>query len=244
MPKQVGPALAELLGAFALMFVGGAAILHGESLLTIALAHGLVLGVTVTAFMHVSGGQFNPAVSIALAIIKKQSWSQAGLFSVAQLVGATLAALILRNTFSAEVVEANSLGATLGSLTGAASEDSVRLGMAFLLEVVATFFLMCVIMGSAVDERGVGKSATVGGMAIGLIVSANILAIGPLTGASMNPSRSFGPALVGGHWDAHWLYWLAPVVGAALAALFWTIVLGLSDDPNVESPEERGRGGG
>lgn len=230
MAKLVGPAVAEIIGVFGLMFVGGAAILHGDqSLLTVALAHGLILGTCVTAFMHISGAQFNPAVSFALALTKKQPWSQALVFIAAQLVGAALAAMLLKASFSSGDVEAGRLGATLGSLT--LPGDDANIAIAFILEVVATFFLMSVILGSAVDKRGVGKNATVGGIAIGLVITADILAIGPLTGASMNPSRSFGPALVGGHWDAHWLYWLAPMVGASLAAVMWSTLMGGTDEP-------------
>lgn len=216
--------IAEFFGAFALMFVGGAAIINtgGENLLAIALAHGLILAVTVSATMHISGGQFNPAVSIGLALIKKQGWGQAVAFSVAQLVGAVAAAAVLASFFSQAAVESVDLGATLGTLSRG---DGANLVGVFVLEVIATFTLMMVILGSAVDPRGVGKSATVGGFAIGLCVAGLILAIGPLTGASMNPCRSFGPALVGGHWEIHWVYWVAPVLGATIAALVWHVLL-------------------
>jgi MIP family channel proteins len=213
--------VAEAVGALALMFVGGAAILNGSDLLHVAMAHGLILAVTVTALMHISGGQFNPAVSVALAVIGRQPWGRALAFAAAQLAGAALGAFLLSRAFSAGQVEAGRLGATLGSLSLAGNT-----GMVLVLEAVATFFLMLVILGSAVDQRGVGQGAKVGGFAIGLTVSANILAIGPLTGASMNPSRSFGPALVGGYWDMHWAYWAAPIAGAVAAALVWSLLLG------------------
>ncbi len=213
---------AEFIGAFALMFVGGAAIIGtgGENLLVIACAHGLILGIMVTATMHISGGQLNPAVSVALATIRKQSWSQAGIFVVAQAIGAVAAAAILKATFPDW--DAVKLGATLGSLSTGA-EASV--GTVLVLEFIATFFLMFAVMGTAVDVRGVGKTAAVGGFAIGLTVCADILAIGPLTGASMNPSRSFGPALVGGYWDIQWLYWVAPILGAICAAVSYRLIL-------------------
>jgi len=100
----------------------------------------------------------------------------------------------------------------------------------FILEVIATFFLVFTVFGTAVDQRGVGKGPMVGGFAIGLTVMMDILMIGPATGASMNPARSFGPALVGGYWDLHWLYWLAPLVGGGLAALVWRYGIGLEGD--------------
>lgn len=239
MKKLAAGAICEFIGGFALMFVGGAAILHGEGLLTVAIAHGLILGTTVTAFMHISGGQFNPAVSVALAIIRKQPWSRALVFIAAQLVGAVMAAWLLSAAFPSKALASGKLGATLGSLTSHDAEMST-VALALVLEIIATFFLMCVIMGSAVDERGAGRTATVGGLAIGLTLTADILAFGPLTGASMNPCRSFGPALVGGYWQWHWLYWVGPMIGAALAAILWVTLLGGTEEPGVVSPAERG----
>ena len=225
---------AEFIGTFALMFVGGAAIIitGGENLLTIAFAHGLILAVMVSATIHISGGQINPAVSIALAIFQKQQWSRAGLFIIAQLLGSTVAALLLYVIFNG-VYETGNIGATLGSLTRADS-DHRSLPAAFGLEVIMTFFLMFVIVGTVVDKRGVGQTIAVGGLAIGLTVAANILCAGPLTGASMNPARSFGPALIAGAWDAHWLYWTAPLVGTLLATSVYAVLFSL----NGESPKQ------
>ncbi len=214
--------VAEFVGTFALMFAGGAAIIvtGGENLVAIALAHGLILSVMVSATMHISGGQLNPAVAIALGIIGKQSWTQVGMFVAAQVAGSVFAAFLLSTLFTGPGydVEAVKLGATLGSMS---SGEAISVAGVLGLEVIATFFLMFVIMGTAVDKRGVGGSAAVGGFGIGLTVAANILAIGPATGASMNPARSFGPALVGGWWNMHWAYWLAPIIGATLAAVVY-----------------------
>lgn len=212
---------AEFVGTFALTFVGAGAIIvtANEDLLAVAAAHGLILAVMVSATMHISGGQINPAVSIALGLIRKQSWSQTGLFVLAQLVGAVLAAAILKGIMSgAHDVDAVQVGATLGTLSSVASEQASLFGV-MCLEFIATFFLMFVIMGTAVDEHGVGGSRAVGGFAIGLTLAAAILCIGPLTGASLNPARSFGPALIAGAWDMHLAYWLAPILGAAVAAV-------------------------
>lgn len=215
--------IAECIGAFALMFVGGAAILNGGDLLQVALAHGLILSVTVSALMHISGGQFNPAVSIALASIGKQSWGLAAAYSVAQLAGAVLAAFLLTQFFTPAEVEAVRLGATLGraSIQSPDSLVTPSVAVVMIVEAIATFLLMITILGSAVDPRGVGKDAKVGGFAIGLCVAALILAIGPITGASMNPCRSFGPALVGGYWAMHAAYWVGPITGAIAAAFAW-----------------------
>ena len=216
-------AIAEFLGAFALMFVGGGAIVvtAGENLVAIALAHGLILGVMVTATMHISGGQFNPAVSVALGLIGKQPWSRVAAFVAAQLAGATAAALLLDVLLSA-AYDVGNLGATLGSLTTADS-GALSPGRAVGLEAIATFLLMFVIMGTVVDERGVGAVKVTSGFAIGLTLAAVILCLGPLTGASLNPSRSFGPALIAGAWDYHWVYWVGPMTGAGLAAVVYTV---------------------
>ena len=211
--------LAEFVGTFALMFVGGGAIIvtSGDNLLAIALAHGLILAVMVSATMHISGGQINPAVSIALGLAGRQPWPRAGAFIVAQIAGATVAAFLLKLLMSG-AYDVGNVGATLGALTESGSEHANAIG-AVALEAIATFFLMFVIMGTAVDQRGVGGSSAVGGFAIGLTLAAAILCIGPLTGASLNPARSLGPAIVAGAWDAHWVYWVGPIAGAALASL-------------------------
>jgi MIP family channel proteins len=216
-------AIAEFVGTFALMFIGGGAIIvtGGENLVAIAMAHGLILAVMVTATMHISGGQINPAVSIALSIIGKQPWSRTATFVAAQIAGATAAAFLLKVLLSSSY-DVGNIGATLGSLTTADSgaASAVR---AVGLEIIGTFFLMFVIMGSAVDGRGVGAVKVTSGFAIGLTLAAVILCLGPLTGASVNPARSLGPALIAGAWEYHWVYWVGPVTGAVLAAVFYTI---------------------
>ncbi len=230
------PAVAEFIGAFALMFIGGGAIIvtGGENLLAIALAHGLILGVMVTATMHISGGQFNPAVSVALGIIGKQPWPRVAAFVAVQLAGATAAALLLKVLLSGSY-DVGNIGATLGSLTGT-DPGAVGPVRAVVLEVIATFFLMFVIMGVAVDERGVGAVKVTSGFAIGLTVTAAILCLGPLTGASLNPSRSFGPALIAGAWDFHWVYWVGPITGAALAAVVYTVSFRTGSPGPAEGP--------
>ncbi len=238
MKRILGGCVAEFVGTFALMFVGGAAIVlttggTGGGLVGIALAHGLILACVVSATMHISGGQINPAVSIALLSIGKQGPAKTGLFIVSQMAGATLGAFLLRIGFDSVVLadgtsaaEACNLGATLP-----ANPEAVSLTALLILEVAATFLLMFSILGSAVDPRGVGKGPMVGGFAIGLTVAALILAIGPVTGASMNPARSFGPQILaenaGWNW---WAYYVAPLVGAVLAAQVWNAFIGFGKD--------------
>ncbi|MHC4947639.1 MAG: aquaporin [Planctomycetota bacterium] len=226
---------AELVGVFALTLVGAGSIIATEAvpgggggLLTVALAHGLILGVMVSATMHVSGGQINPAVSIGLAVIRRQTWARASLFVAGQVAGAVLAAGLLQGLLgdvpaaeggrAADVVR---LGATLG-------DPAYRLeaGPVFGLELIATFLLMVVMMGTVVDSRGVGRTMSVGGLAVGLTLTACMLFIGPFTGGSLNPARSFGPALLAGAWDLHWVYWGAPAAGAVLAAVLYDRILG------------------
>jgi len=218
--------LAEFVGTFALMFAGGGAIIvtGGDNLVAIAFAHGLILAVMVSATMHISGGQINPAVSIALGLVGKQPWSKAGIFIVAQVLGAVVAAFLLKTLLSG-AYEVGNVGATLGEFSRAGGENYAPVKV-LGLEAIATFFLMFVIMGTAVDKRGVGKTAAIGGLGIGLTLTAAILCIGPATGASLNPARSFGPALVAGAWTMHWAYWVGPIVGAALAAFAYRCVFG------------------
>lgn len=223
--------LAEFVGTFGLTFVGAGSIIMtaampngGGGLVAVALAHGLILAIVISAAMHTSGGQINPAVSVALAAIGKQSWPQAFMFIVAQVIGSVCAASVLKATMGSIPVDGGStsalvsvkLGATLGGMGLGATT-------VLALEIIATFFLMWAVMGTAVDSRGVGKTMALGGFAIGLTVTADILAIGPATGASMNPARSFGPAFIfsmggGDAWSMHWVYWIGPIIGATFAA--------------------------
>ena len=207
--------ISEFIGTFALVFVGGAAIMVVSQsnspfgLLQIALAHGLVLAVFISALMRISG-HFNPAVTLGFVAARRIEPMMAGLYIVAQLLGAVLAAYLLKATFPAEVFAATRGGGQAISLDVTATQ-------AWILEAVATFFLTFVIFGTAVDP----KAPRVGGFAIGLVVTIDILAIGPLTGASMNPARSFGPALVTGIFEGQFVYWTAPIVGSIVAALLY-----------------------
>ena len=221
-------AVAEFVGSFALMFIGGGAIIvtGGENLVAIALAHGLILAVMVSATMHISGGQINPAVSIGLALIKKQPWAQAAIFIIAQVAGSVVAALLLK-VLMASSFDVGNIGATLGPLTDGYDPTKTNVLAAVGLEAIGTFFLMFVILGTAVDKRGVGGSAAIGGLGIGLTLAAVILCIGPATGGSVNPARSLGPALVAGAWQSHWVYWVGPIVGATVAAFVYKTVFTL-----------------
>lgn len=202
--------VAEAIGTFFLCFAGIAAIVNAQNnLLGIALAHGIALAIGVSIFAGISGGHLNPAVTIGFLSTGRIKPPLALLYIVSQLVGATLAALACKWMFLPEAVESAQLGIPLPGAW-------VTVPVLLVTEAILTFLLMTSIFGTAVDERAVRMK--LGGWAIGLTVAFDILAGGPVTGASMNPARSFGPALVQGNFTLHWCYWVAPIVGAVIAA--------------------------
>jgi MIP family channel proteins len=224
-PRLARRAAAEGLAAFALVFAGCGAIIanarYGGALGTvgIALVFGLVIMVMVYATGHLSGAHINPAVTLAFTLTRHFPAREALAYIGAQLVGATLAALLLRAVWPAEPA---SLGATT---------PSVAAGSAFVYELVLTAFLMFVIMAVATDVRAVGAAAAI---AIGGVIGLDALFGGPVTGASMNPARSFGPALVSGEWRDFWVYVAGPIGGAALGALAYQVVRG---QPGPTAPD-------
>jgi MIP family channel proteins len=220
---KIQPLLAEFLGTFFFCFAGIAAILSatpavgsGAGIVGIALAHGLALSVAVNAFGGISGAHFNPAVSLAFFITGRLPLFSLGPYIAVQLLGSTMAALVCRMIFPAAAVIQSQLGLPLPAVW--ATPMVVMIG-----EFVMAFLLMTAYFGTAVDARG--QAVKIGGFGIGLTVTFNILAGGALTGASMNPARSFGPALVMGNFSWHWLYWLAPIAGACAAAVLYEKVM-------------------
>jgi MIP family channel proteins len=220
---KIQPLLAEFLGTFFFCFAGIAAILcstpsigSGAGIVGIALAHGLALSVAVNTFGGISGAHFNPAVSMGFLVTRRLPLVSLGPYIVAQLLGATLAALICRGIFPVEAIAQAQLGIPLPAAW-------VTPGVVVVAEFVMTYLLMTAIFGTAVDQRG--QAVKIGGFGIGLTVAFDILAGGAVTGASMNPARSFGPALVLGNWHWHLLYWLAPIAGACTAALVYEHLL-------------------
>ncbi len=206
---------AEFIGIFALVFVGGASIMSTtmarmeHPLLIVAVAHGLILAVMVTATMRISG-HLNPAVTLGFLAARRIEPMMAMVYIVAQLLGAAVAAYALKGVYPAEIATATRLGGQSIALELSASQ-------AILCEMIATFFLTFVVFGTAVDPA----APKVGGFAIGLVVAADILAIGPLTGASMNPARSFGPAMVSGILEGQAIYWAGPILGSVAAAVLY-----------------------
>ncbi|MCB1034275.1 MAG: MIP family channel protein [Acidobacteria bacterium] len=218
--------LAEALGVFALVTAGCGAILVEAQTgalghLGVALAFGLVITVMVAATGHISGAHLNPAVTLAFSLIRHFPAPEVPLYAGAQLVGGAAGALALRALFGPSA----SLGVTLPA--GSA-------GQSLGLEVLLTAVLMFVITAVATDTRAVGETAA---LCIGATVALGALWGGPVSGASMNPARSFGPALVAGQWQHHWVYWLGPIVGALLGAVLYKILQGGSEEGKSLPPE-------
>jgi aquaporin NIP len=212
--------VAEAIGTFALVFAGAGAIMvdaktHQLGHVGVAITFGLVIAFGVYSVGHISGAHFNPAVSFAFALSRHFPWPRVVGYWVAQAAGALIAAALLRGSLG----KVADVGATLPS-------GSQR--QSFLWEVVLTFFLMFVIMAVATDTRAVGEAAAI---AIGGTVGLDAMFGGPISGASMNPARSLGPALVSGNLHALWLYILAPLLGAALGAFAYQFVRGEQTRP-------------
>jgi MIP family channel proteins len=211
---------AEFLGTFALVFFGAGSICAdrylqssgGIGLLGIALAHGLAIAIMVSALGHISGGHFNPAVSIGFWVTKRIGTMEAFLYWAAQILGGIAAAFLLKTLIPQETWRAVALG------TPELVRDFSTLS-AILLEAVTSFFLVLVVFATAVDERGAFRS--IAGFGIGLTITLGILVIGPFTGAAMNPARAFGPALASNHWTNQGVYWIGPLAGGFLAGLLY-----------------------
>jgi MIP family channel proteins len=211
---------AEAIGTFALVFAGAGAVMvdaktHALGHVGVAITFGLVIMAMIYAVGHVSGAHFNGAVTFAFALTRHFPWGRALAYWAAQLVGALAAAALLR----ASLGHIAHVGATL---------PSGSQGQSFLWELVMSAFLMFVIMAVATDTRAVGEAAAI---AIGGTIGLDAMFGGPISGASMNPMRSLGPALVSGELHALWLYIVGPLVGASLGALAYQFVRGEATRP-------------
>lgn len=211
-------ATAEAIGAFALVFVSVLAGAIGGNTAG-ALATGLIVVVMVAALGHVSGGHFNPAITLGMYLGRRIDLPGAVLYWVAQLVGATFAALVLWWTFQREV-----------AAMGAPQLVEVSAFGGVVLEGIATFFLVLVVFGTVVDTKA---PLSVYPFAIGLTITAGVFAIGPFTGGALNPARGFGPALISGEWDALVAWSVGPLAGGVLAWVVWEFVIG-RDEPMPE----------
>jgi aquaporin Z len=212
--------VAEAVGTFLFFFVGmGAVVLDTHTggdvgLIGVALAHGLALAVLVSALGAVSGGHFNPAVTVAVRLVGRIEWSRAAAYVVAQLVGAVAAGFALRLIFPAVSAERSLLGTPV-------LDPSIGVAGGIVTEAILTLLLVLAVLGTAIDPR----APRIGGLAIGLAVAADILMGGPLTGAAMNPARWFGPALVSGTYADWYVWWIGPLLGAIVGAAIYRYVL-------------------
>ena len=217
-------AAAEFIATFLFIFIGAGAVVSlgifssegggalGGNLVAIAMAHGLAIAILVSATANLSGGHINPAVSVAAALTRKISPTRGGLYVIAQVVGAILGALLLKTVIP------DSLEGGLGS--HAIMSDMGAMG-GLIVEVVLTFVLVFVIFATAVDPKGPKHLAP---FAIGGAVLVIHLVAVPLTGASVNPARTIGPALAAGQWADHWVYWAGPLLGGGIAGVLYQLV--------------------
>ena len=210
--------IAEFIGTFTLILVGAGSIIRGGDALTVALAHGIAIAVMVTALGAISGAHFNPAVTLGLMLGKKITPKRAARYMIAQLAGAVTGALALVYVFFPDTWQQ----AQLGTPMLAANVSGIQ---GIVIEAVLTFFLMLAVYLTVVDDR----APKMGGLFIGMAITMDILFGGPLTGAAMNPARTFGPALVGwvanasyNPWAGHLVYWFGPFLGAIGAERIYT----------------------
>ncbi len=229
--------ITEFVGTFALVFIGMAAGIVQAGLVGVALAHGLTLAVFAYAYGHISGTHVNPAVTFGLALNGTVKWGQAAFYWIAQFTGAILAAFLLK-------VAVESLGADIsgGATLGALTESQPIMAMVF--EAILTFFLMNTILNTAVS----GKGGAFSGWAIGTTLVVAILAGGPFTGASLNPARTFGPAIFSqpsiSNIYTYIIYFFGPLIGSTLAVIVFNFLNGEEveeievDDEDEESDED------
>ncbi|XP_068636677.1 probable aquaporin TIP4-3 [Aristolochia californica] len=217
-PDCLRAIVAEIICTFLFVFAGvGAAMTAGKmiggtdsimGLTAVAVAHALVVAVMISAGLHISGGHLNPAVTLGLAIGGHITIFRSFLYWIAQLIGSSLACLLLKYLTGGMAVPVHTLAAGMDSLQGV------------IMEIVLTFSLLFTVYATITDPKK-AVPAGYGPTLVGLVVGANILAGGPFSGASMNPARSFGPALASWDWTDHWVYWVGPLIGGGLAGVIY-----------------------
>lgn len=225
--------VAEFVGTFAFVFISAGSICAdqylaatgqtGVGLLGIAVASGLAIAIMVTSLAHISGGHFNPAITIGFWVTRRLSTLDGISYWTAQLLGAMAAAYLIKLTIPDTTWTAKALGSITPDLGG----DFTR-AHGITLEATMTFLLVLVVFATAVDAKGAFDK--IGGFAIGLTITVDSLFGGPFTGAAVNPARAFGPALATSHWQNHGVYWAGPLLGGVLAAVLYDRLF-LRDQP-------------
>jgi glycerol uptake facilitator-like aquaporin len=224
MPSLSRRFVAELIGTFALVFFGASASIaaaypgSGVGLGGVAIAHGIVLAIGVTATMHISGGHLNPALSLGLFVVRRIDARIFAVHVAAQLLAAVLAGLALKAAWPAALARIAAYGTPQLNL-------SVSIGQGIALEALMGFFLMSAVFGTVVAAG----AHRVGGFGVGLTLVFLIIGLGPLTGAAVNLTRALGPAIASGTWTGQAVYWVGPALGAVIAAFVWDKFL-LRDD--------------
>jgi len=228
---------AEWFGVMLFVFLGTGSVaasfpfegrLSAATVVVIALGFGFGITTMIYATANISGGHLSPAVTVAIVFARKMPAFKGLLYIIAQCVGAICGSALLKGALPNELCEAILYGATTLTVNGTFGpniEFHIYPGGAFVMELVLTFFLVLTIFATASfpgDEKKMGSFAP---QAIGLAVLCGHLVGIPFTGPSMNPARSFGPAVVGGTWDNHWVYWIGPIVGGLLASFVYTLIL-------------------
>ncbi len=203
------PCLAELIGTFGYAIIVLGAICNGQNVLGVSLANGLAVAGMVSATGKISGGHLNPAVTLGTLCAGKISTLNAICYIACQIGGATIATLFILRIYPSEVSKV---------VVSLSPSTTWQIGLA--LEAILTFFVVFVVFATVLDERFGFK---IGGLGVGTLFAGGILMAWPLTGAAMNPARAFGPALVLGRWDYHFVWWIGPMLGGALAAVIYSL---------------------
>lgn len=225
--------IAEFISTFLFVFAGvGSAIAYNKltvdsplsptGLVAVAVCHAFGLFVAVSVGANISGGHVNPAVTFGLALGGQITILTGIFYWIAQLAGAIVASFLIKFVTGGMTTPITSVGAGVGALEGV------------VMEIITTFGLVYTVYATAVDPKK-GSIGITAPLAIGLIVGANILASGPFSGASMNPARSFGPAVVSGDFNGNWIYWVGPLVGGGLAGLIYGNVFMQTDHAPLSS---------
>jgi aquaporin TIP len=223
--------VAEFVGTFGLIFIAAGGAAYARTPVDLALANGLVIAVMVSAMAFISGGFFNPAITLGFLITRRIAPALAAWYWLVQFGGAALAALLLHWVLPSGPENGANLGVpAIGSGIGS--------GPAVVIEAVLTFFLVWVVFATAVDPRGTFKQ--IAGLAIGFTIAFDVLMAYGLTGGAMNPARAFGPQLVGNHWAHWWVWYVGPLAGGVIAAALYEMLYLRPPAPEPVGPPETG----